>query len=1360
MLVSEWQINRIGLVDFWYYDDEEFTFSDGRMLLRGANGSGKSVTMQSFIPLLLDGNKSSERLDPFGTKARRLENYLLEENDGREERTGYLYMEFKRKESDVFLTIGIGMCAKKNKRMDSWHFVINDGRRIGKDFFLYKDMKNKFTLTKKELSNRLGEGGQVIDSPKDYMKMVNDRLFGYETVEEYKELVDLLIQLRTPKLSKDFKPTVLNEILSNSLQPLSDEDLRPMSEAIENMDELKSRLEQLKKSKTASMAILKVYEKYNKSLLLGKAREYVEDTKQLEELNKKHQDLASKHKELVSIMEEQSQLEADRVNEQRKLEEQKSELDQNDVSRLMKQQVVLKEKLAEKEKELGDKEKQMSKKEEACRETEEKKKDATQKREQEEKKLSSQLEEMAAIFQVLSFDEHSFMQEELTKQMEEVYSYETIEYQTKQLQEHVLAGCQVLEKEAKESEKYEEIQLDLAKIERSVENAERELRDLHQQEEQVKSEWMEKFYQWSKSNVELKLTEQIEQEIAMQIEGFSYGKDFAEIRDIIRQNKYDKEGQLQRSQIDGKHKLEEVIKLEEEKRAELTEWMEKKDPEPELLEEQKRNRQWLREHQIPFEPLYKVLDYTQGIEEEQKNRLEEALVRMGALNALVVPSNYQNQVLEYRQGMADVYLFSTGEYLENSLQDVLEVTMESSDIIFYQELTRLLQNIGWEGQGNVNISNQDFQLGCLYGTLSGDYQAKYIGSRAREEYRQARIKELKEELSRIELERGKAEQYVNALAQALENLNREFDQIPSEKDLKIAVEELRKCQDKLNSLVSEAERIKGKLDLQAAILKEIRLEATEVCRKVYIRRSLEDFRAAREEITDYQLELVRLKAAHEKLLSIIDSLKGLEALYEEQCYDLDEIRHDLNVLKRELRSLESQWESITEQLELKNADEVRRRLEYCVNRLQEIPGEIKAAVTACTECKKDIENNEARREELSASIEKKEKEVNLSRRAFEDELDLGYVQEINREEEVRLCAIRTVKVLESVSTENTINIMKQLQEVFYKYASEMTEYALSLKSLFSPGYYSAFGQEEKAAKYERLDVVGKYKSREIPFGILQVGIVDDLEVQERLVSDNDRKLFEEILAHTISKKIRAKIYKSEEWVANMNKLMSSMNTSSGLKLSLRWKKKKAESEGQLDTGALVDLLKKDAGILSEEETKSMSMHFQSKVEQARRRMEEDGNTMSFHGIMKEILDYRNWFEFQLYFQKTGENTKELTNNAFFTFSGGEKAMAMYVPLFSSVVAKYQGARMDAPRLVSLDEAFAGVDENNINDMFRLMVELKFQFIINSQILWGDCETVPNLAIYQLIRPENAKFVSVLPYHWNGKVRSLQVQAVD
>ena len=131
---SKWQINRVGLLDFWYYDEEEFDFLDGRMLLRGANGSGKSVTMQSFIPLLLDGNMRPERLDPFGSRARKMENYLLEEGDEREERTGYLYMELKRLESEEYLTLGIGLRARKNKKAGILVFLCDGRQACGKRF--------------------------------------------------------------------------------------------------------------------------------------------------------------------------------------------------------------------------------------------------------------------------------------------------------------------------------------------------------------------------------------------------------------------------------------------------------------------------------------------------------------------------------------------------------------------------------------------------------------------------------------------------------------------------------------------------------------------------------------------------------------------------------------------------------------------------------------------------------------------------------------------------------------------------------------------------------------------------------------------------------------------------------------------------------------------------------------------------------------------------------------------------------------------------------------------------------------------------------------------------------------------------
>ncbi len=72
-----YKINKIGFLNYWLYDEEEFYFCDGKLLLRGSNGSGKTVTMVSVFPLLFDGNKNPERFDTFGSRDRKIEDYVL-----------------------------------------------------------------------------------------------------------------------------------------------------------------------------------------------------------------------------------------------------------------------------------------------------------------------------------------------------------------------------------------------------------------------------------------------------------------------------------------------------------------------------------------------------------------------------------------------------------------------------------------------------------------------------------------------------------------------------------------------------------------------------------------------------------------------------------------------------------------------------------------------------------------------------------------------------------------------------------------------------------------------------------------------------------------------------------------------------------------------------------------------------------------------------------------------------------------------------------------------------------------------------------------------------------------------------------
>ena len=145
-------------------------------------------------------------------------------------------------------------------------------------------------------------------------------------------------------------------------------------------------------------------------------------------------------------------------------------------------------------------------------------------------------------------------------------------------------------------------------------------------------------------------------------------------------------------------------------------------------------------------------------------------------------------------------------------------------------------------------------------------------------------------------------------------------------------------------------------------------------------------------------------------------------------------------------------------------------------------------------------------------------------------------------------------------------------------------------------------------------------------------------------------------------------------------------------------------------------------------------------------------------LVRDALDYRKWFEFRMFYKRGEETKKPLTNAAFNRFSGGEKAMAMYVPLFAAVNAQYKKAESeDHPRMIALDEAFAGVDDKNIRIMFDLVQKMNFDYIMNSQSLWGCYDTVTGVRIAELYRPMNSQVVTIIRYRWNGHERILDEQ---
>ena len=1367
---SRWQASRIGLINFWYYDDQEFPFVKGRMLLRGSNGSGKSVTMQSVIPLLLDGNMSPERLDPFGSRDRKMSSYLLEEDDGRDERTGYLYLEFKRKESDTWLTVGMGIRARRGKPLDKWYFSLSDGRRVGRDFLLYKEIGEKVTLSKKELENRIAGGGQVFDRQADYMEYVNRQIFGFETVEEYKELIDLLIQLRTPKLSKDFKPSVVNDILSDSLQPLSDEDLRPMSEAIENMDTMNLNLKAREAGYQAAEKIQRVLDRYNRLTLFEKADRCCENQKKLSEAEREAKAQADEtersRKRVLALEQEISELDARRDA----MEKERESLSKSDAVSLKSRELDLASRIRTRKSLLEEKQRQLDAKQEQYTEIEGKKKQEEDRAYEKERELDSILEEMQSEAEEMSFEEHDFFQAELKENFDKAFSWETHETQFRKVKDEISRGTELLREAETRQREADDLLKKRERQQRETDAAQRREGELESVLVQVENEWKEALYSWNGRNEELKFTPEQMREMARFADEYGEASDFTRVRQTAADLWIGRKGEISGEVRRRQDELRDLENAHREIEEELAQWESSREPEPTRSNAVRRNRERLREKGIPYQEFYKVVEFGQELsgDPERCGRLEEALLEMGILDALVIEEQYRDQVMEADPGCADRYLFVQPHYAEKSLLDVLDLNDSVNDIFMNQRITGILGNIalserpeeaegaGSGGSAGIGASmtavrpDGSYQIGVVSGTISGEHEAGFIGVQAREKNRQAKIASCRELLAENEQRQEILRGEVNALEQRIRRLREEYESLPEDTDMREAWKMLSEARRAVERMREEGARLERELMEVGEALGELKRQAAEIAQKLYLTCSYETFRRADEAASDYRQHFYQLRSGHELFLQIRAHMEELGERQEILDGEMDQIRYEAGSAGRELKKEQEEYDSILRQLELTDYEQIRQKLDECMEWLKDYPERLQSCVAEKTQ------NEERIRAISGQAAQNEERIVELKRRAeyletcFAAERSLHYVELQGEESEAAESAERIRSLLAGECSDmDKEQIIRSLNQVYFENRGFLTDYQIMQTELFEELDRKAQKGDPSA---KRLDIAARYQGVRIPFGRLLTHLAEEIEELKDLIKAGDRELFEDILANTVSRKIRGKINSSNAWVEKMNSLMGAMNTSSGLKLNLRWRSRTAETEDQLDTKELVELLKKDYRLMREDEAAKLSAHFRSKVEEARRHARDSGGMISFYQVMKETLDYRKWFEFQLFFQKGGERVKELTNSVFGTFSGGEKAMAMYVPLFSAVVAKYQGGRPDAPRLISLDEAFAGVDNRNIRDMFRLMAEFQFDFIINSQVLWGDCDTLDALAIYQLLRPENAKFVTVMPYLWNGHAR--------
>jgi hypothetical protein len=259
---------RCGVVNLWDYRDEEFVFADGRLVLRGPNGSGKTKALEVLFPFVLDGRIEPRRLNPFAGDERTMKSNLLYR--GQEAAYGYVWMEFRRDgtpdpESDQpvpggeVVTIGAGLRAHRhNERVSRWYFVV-DGQ-VGRDFSVLG--ADDRPLTKRQLAAELEPlPATITERPSEHRTAVDSRLFGLG-IGRYEQLITLMLTLRRPQLAKNLDPKGLSRALAEGLRPLDEGLIDEAAHSFSDMENVQRTLAGLVQADAAAAAFLTGYTTY------------------------------------------------------------------------------------------------------------------------------------------------------------------------------------------------------------------------------------------------------------------------------------------------------------------------------------------------------------------------------------------------------------------------------------------------------------------------------------------------------------------------------------------------------------------------------------------------------------------------------------------------------------------------------------------------------------------------------------------------------------------------------------------------------------------------------------------------------------------------------------------------------------------------------------------------------------------------------------------------------------------------------------------------------------------------------------------------------------------------------------------
>ena len=751
--------------------------------------------------------------------------------------------------------------------------------------------------------------------------------------------------------------------------------------------------------------------------------------------------------------------------------------------------------------------------------------------------------------------------------------------------------------------------------------------------------------------------------------------------------------------------------------------------------------------------LWQLVDFQPEVEARERAGLEAALHAAGLLDAWVTPDGRLSVVDAADESLHDTQWLERPRQPHSLAQWLTPSAASGHDnaVVPAATLRRLLEGVACsvlddaKAEAWIGIDGR-FRLGALAGAWSKP-AADYIGFAARAAARARRLDEIA--------------QREGHLASELAALGQRGEQLA--KDQRLAAAEWQTAPNDDALRAAHVEAASGAREYQSA---RLRLKQAEQQLLASRQQLLAAQQTLANDATDLRLpdKLPELKTIERALQQLFESL---HALFQ----SVRELRDALGEVARQQQREDEARLDAEQSAQLRSehhalAAEARVRLETLREsvgaRVEELQQRLKEARGAVSHGEAELKNcNAALRaageERARAEQKAQDAQATLAERIAARQNATGHLQGFAATG-LLACAIPDAELPDQRSpwTIDAALTLARRAEQLLGNVKDDDESWTRVQSQISQDY-SELGRALAALRHQAqaetndygLIVTIIYQNRPERPDELSARLAGEIAQRRELLTAGEREVLENHLQAEIAAAVQKLLQDAERQVHSINVELDKRPTSTGVRFRLQWQTLPEGAEGApigLDA-ARKRLLNTSTDLWSAEDRRVVGQMLHQRIAAERSRADALGGG-SLLDQLARALDYRRWHRFAVQRWQDGQ-WRPLSGPA----SSGERALGLTVPLFAAVSSYYtQSGYAHAPRLVLLDEAFAGIDDAARAHCMGLINEFDLDFVITSEREWACYAELPGVAICQLQRREGINAVHVSRWTWDGRAR--------